>query len=327
MAAITSNAHTPASQLRPLNILRDLPTIANLVETCFADTLDDDGRRYLQQMRRSGKDSAFLRWASHAMDTASLPLTGFVWEEAGEIIGNVSLIPYRHNRRKYYLIANVAVSPAYRRRGIGRDLTQAAIDLARQKHADEIWLQVRDDNPGAILLYQSLGFVERARRTSWRITLDRRSTPTSPTLAVTRRRTRDWPSQEAALRRTYPEFTAWYQPLPWASLKPGFLHSVERFLFSDDTRHWTVTANKQLVAALTWQPMPGGHPDRLWAALPPAGAEEALRALLLRACRDLSAWRTSLALETPDEEYAGAIQAAGFQRQRTLLWMKLEKTG
>ncbi|MBI4731541.1 MAG: GNAT family N-acetyltransferase [Chloroflexi bacterium] len=332
MAVLTTSLSALPPQLRPLNILRDLPAVANLVETCFASTLDDDGRRYLQQMRRSGKDNAFLRWASQVADTASMPLTGFVWEENGEIIGNASLIPYRRNRRKFYLIANVAVHPNQRRRGIGRLLTQAAMQQAGHKHADETWLHVRDDNPGAIALYENLGFRERARRASWRLTLDRTSRPDSPSLEISRRRKRDWPQQEEYLRRLYPETLAWYQSVPWPSLRPGLAYVLERFLLADETRHWTVRAGNDLAAALTWQPMPPNYPDRLWVAVPPSGAGEsplggeALHALLLRARRELASWRTTLALDFPGGEYTDAIQSAGFLLHRTLLWMQLAET-
>jgi ribosomal protein S18 acetylase RimI-like enzyme len=127
MAAITSPMPGQIPQLRSLNILRDLPAVADLVEKCFASTMDAEGKRYIEQMRRAGHDNAFLRWASSAVDSASMPLSGYVWEENSEIIGNVSLIPYRHHKRKYYLIANVAVRPEQRRRGIGRALTGMTI--------------------------------------------------------------------------------------------------------------------------------------------------------------------------------------------------------
>ncbi|MFA5874951.1 MAG: GNAT family N-acetyltransferase, partial [Anaerolineales bacterium] len=126
MAAIAAPITAQIPQLRPLNIVRDLPGVADLVEKCFADTIDADGRNYIQQMRRAGQDNVFMRWASSAVETASMPLSGYIWEENGDIIGNVSLIPYRRARKKIYLIANVAVRPEYRNRGIGRTLTLAA---------------------------------------------------------------------------------------------------------------------------------------------------------------------------------------------------------
>jgi ribosomal protein S18 acetylase RimI-like enzyme len=326
MAVIPISIAVPPPQLRPLNILRDLPAIANLVELCFADTLDEDGRHYLQQMRHASKDNAFLRWATQAVETASMPLSGFVWEENGEIIGNASLIPYRRNRRHCYLIANLAVHPDQRRRGIGRALTLACMDQARRKRANETWLHVRDDNPGAIALYESLGFREQARRTLWRLTLDRETHPAEPGLPITRRRKRDWPKQEEFLHRVYPDLLSWYQPMPWHSLRPGLPYILERFFLADETRHWITLSGNELTAALTWTPYGGGNPDRLWAAVPPAGADETLRALLLRARRELASWRTTLALDFPAGEYAEVIRSTGFRLHRTLIWMQLNET-
>ncbi len=324
MAVIPISLASLPPQLRPINILHDLPAIANLVETCFTDTLDDDGRRYLQQMRRSGSDNAFLRWALRVVDTVSLPLSGFVWDEAGEIIGNASLIPYRRDRHKIFLIANVAVHPNHRRGGIGRVLTEAAMQQAHQKGSQEIWLHVRSDNPGAIQLYENLGFQERFRRTSWLADLDRNKRPEEPAQKATRRRERDWEQQEVYLRRSYPESLAWYQPLPWSSLRAGLFHSLERFLLADATRHWVIHAGRELAAALTWQPSQSGYPDRLWAAVPPSGGEEPLQNLLLHARHVLTPWRHSLSLEFPQGECTDAILSAGFVERRTLLWMQLK---
>ncbi len=64
--------------------------------------------------------------------------------------------------------------------------------------------------------------------------------------------------------------------------------------------------------------------DRLWAAVPPEGSEQALTALLLHARRNLP-WRQTLTLDFPAGEYNASIEAAGFHPQRTLLWMKLQE--
>ena len=208
--------------MRPLNILRDLPGVADLVEKCFADTMDAEGRRYLQQMRRAGQDNVFMRWAANAAESVSMPLSGYVWEENGEIIGNVSLIPYRHKRKKIYLIANVAVRPDYRRRGIGRALTAAAMHHASQRHATATWLHVRDDNPGAIALYTSAW----VSGTGPPHALAGQTRPECPhgglgfhhittALHVTGRQQETW------LQRIYPDLMTWYQPMPWRILRPG----------------------------------------------------------------------------------------------------------
>ena len=322
MAAITAPVLTETPHLRPLNILRDLPAVANLVEKCFADTLDDSGRRYIQQMREAGHDSLFLRWANKAVDSVSMPLSGYVWEENGEVIGNVSVIPHRHKRKYFFLIANVAVSPEHRRRGIGRLLTLAAINHARKRRVEEIWLHVRDDNPGAIELYRSLGFVELARRTQWQGKPDRNASADGLGVNLSDRAGSDWLQQEPWLQRLYPDLLTWYQPMPWRSLRPGPGPALYRFMMDDEVRHWVARRDGAVTAVLSWRSI-AGQEDRMWVAVPPEGSERAITALLLHARRIL-AWRQAITLDFPAGEYSAALDAAGFRPRRMLLWMKLQ---
>jgi ribosomal protein S18 acetylase RimI-like enzyme len=325
MAAITVPILTKTPQLRPLNVFRDLPGVADLVEKCFADTIDSEGRRYLQQMRRAGQDNAFMRWASNAVENASMPLSGYVWEENGEIIGNVSLIPYHHKQKKIYLIANVAVRPDFRRRGIGRALTNTAMQHARQRRANATWLHVRADNPGAIALYTNLGFQELARRTMWQAKPDQNAVlREGPAVTIDRRYPRDWSLQQSWLGRLYPDLMTWYQAMPWRSLLPGLGPLIYRFLMDYDVRHWVArTTAGGPSAILSWQAMTDKN-DRLLAAVPPAGSEHALTTLLITARCSLP-WRQTLTLDFPAGEYSTSIEAAGFHPQRTLLWMKLQE--
>ncbi len=324
MAAITIPILAETPQLRPLNILHDLPGVADLIEKCFASTMDADGRNYLQQMRRAGRDNSFLRWATNAVETASMPLSGYVWEEAGEIIGNVSLIPHRHNHKKIYLIANVAVRPDFRRRGIGRSLTIAAMAHSRQRHASETWLHVRDDNPGAIALYANLGFEEVACRTMWVARPDRNAKAVTGEFTITRRTSHDWPVQKNWLQSLYPDLLTWYQPMPWISLQPGLSGIIYRLMMDYTVRHWVARKNGAISAILSWQAMAGQN-DRLWAAVGPQGSEQTLLALLLHARRELF-WRQNLTLDFPAGKYMFSIEDAGFFPHRTLLWMKLNES-
>lgn len=323
MAAITTPILALKPQLRPLNILRDLPGVADLVEKCFADTIDSEGRRYLQQMRRAGQDNAFMRWASNAVESVSMPLSGYVWEENGEIIGNVSLIPYRHKKRIIFLIANVAVRPDFRRKGIGRALTEKAIRHASERRAVDIWLHVRADNPGAIALYENLGFQELARRTMWQAKPDRNVSIEVPDISITSRASRDWHQQETWLNHLYPELMTWYQSIPWQLIRPGLGFLIYRFILDYEVRHWAARSGLTTLAFLSWQAMPDQN-DRLWAAVPQEGSEQALTALLLQARRVLP-WRKTFTLDYPAGESETSIEAAGFHPQRTLLWMKLQE--
>lgn len=324
MTAIATPIRFKTPQLRPLNIVRDLPGVADLVEKCFADTMDADGHTYIQQMRRAGQDNVFLRWATNAVETASMPLSGYIWEENGEIIGNVSLIPYRHARKKYYLIANVAVRPEYRNRGIGRALTVAAMQHAKQRRAHETWLHVRDDNPGAIELYRSLGFVDAARRTTWQAQPDRNASAGRLGIVVTRRTARDWPTQETWLRHLYPDLLNWYLPMPWNSLRPGIGPALYRFMSDYNVRHWVGRTDILPSAVVSWQAM-AGRTNRLWIAAPPEGNEDILTALLLHARHELFL-REKISLDFPAGQHSTSIEAAGFHPHRTLLWMKSNET-
>ena len=83
-----------SGNLRPFNVARDLKQVADLVELCFADTLDYDGQRYLRQMRSAARNPGYLRWAGLIAERAPLPLSGYVWVEDGQLVGNLTLIPY-----------------------------------------------------------------------------------------------------------------------------------------------------------------------------------------------------------------------------------------
>lgn len=56
-------------------------------------------------------------------------------------------------------ITNVAVDPSFRRMGIGTELMNAAQSEAREKHLQQLILEVRISNEPAISLYNKMGFV------------------------------------------------------------------------------------------------------------------------------------------------------------------------
>ena len=55
-------------------------------------------------------------------------------------------------------ITNIAVSSEYRRRGLGRAVTEALLEYAVNKGIVSVSLEVRASNVPAIALYESLGF-------------------------------------------------------------------------------------------------------------------------------------------------------------------------
>lgn len=64
-------------------------------------------------------------------------------------------------------VMNLAVSPAYRRRGIGRALLRGLADALHAKGVAALLLEVRPSNEAAVSLYRSEGFVQVGRRKNY----------------------------------------------------------------------------------------------------------------------------------------------------------------
>lgn len=64
-------------------------------------------------------------------------------------------------------ILTLAVRPALRRQGLGRALVQAALAEAQRGGARSMFLEAAEDNPAALALYQSLGFVRAGLRRAY----------------------------------------------------------------------------------------------------------------------------------------------------------------
>jgi len=149
-----------ASGLRPFNPLLDLHPATELIELAFGEALDPSSREALREMRALAWLLGPLFWLLSAM---RMPLAdtygGFVWMEKGRIVGNVT-VHRRYSEKKGWFISNLAVHPDYRRRGIARGLVSAGVQMAQQKGARRISLEVRADNFAARRLYEELGFTE-----------------------------------------------------------------------------------------------------------------------------------------------------------------------
>lgn len=64
-------------------------------------------------------------------------------------------------------INNVAVDPAWRRRGLAERLLRSLLDRARENGCREVTLEVRAGNLGAQALYRALGFRVDGRRAGY----------------------------------------------------------------------------------------------------------------------------------------------------------------
>lgn len=78
----------------------------------------------------------------------------FVCEEEGKVLGYMGM----HIILDECYIANVAVFPDCRRRGIGERLVKHCTEVAKKEGCCFITLEVRKSNLGAIALYKKNGF-------------------------------------------------------------------------------------------------------------------------------------------------------------------------
>lgn len=311
---------TAQGHIRRLSMRRDLAAVADLVELCFSDTLDLEGRNFLRGMRETARSASLMGWTDSIIERSPTPQTGLVWEQERSIIGNVSLIPITVSARRCYLIANVAVHPNYRGQGIGRQLTAAAMEFARNRHVPAVWLQVRDDNPSAIHIYEHLSFVERARRTTWRVSDEIPRLSVSSELSLCRRRSSFWFKQQLWLERLYPLEFSWSLPVDRKLLRPDFWGNMYRLMSMENPRQWAVQRKGVLQAVLTWRHV-NDYNDPLWLAIPDTVDEEALLTLLVHA-RSRIPRQQPTSLNLPAGLAKEPLMQAGFRPAHTLIWME-----
>lgn len=320
--AIALNKKGSPANLRAFDVRRDLLAVADLVELCFQDSLDSDGRYYIQQMRETAHSGKFLGFAPGG-SRGNMPPGGFVWLEEGRLLGNLSLIPVRSPGINRFLIANVAVHPNYRRRGIARSLTQAALERAKLRGSTQVWLQVDEENAAAQKLYRNMGFVERAHRKTWQAyPQPEKSRAAATTIRVRARRSPDWPQQRAWLENIYPSEVRWNLSLDMKPLEPGWRGSLKRLTGERHFEQWAAVIRSALLGVLSWQSS-ALQADHLWLAAPPEHEEQALFALLAHAHHHLRPDRP-LALNYPAGRLEKAFAASGFAPARSLIWMQYQ---
>lgn len=324
MTAVSKLAIKPSPDrfLRPFDGRKDTRAVADLVEMCFADTLDADGRRYLNHLRMNASNTGLLRWTALTAGLSSASLSGYVWEQDGKIVGNASLIPYFVGGKRFFLIANVAVHQEYRRLGIARKLTERVIQQAQAQGAPQVWLHVRDDNEAAYNLYHSLNFIEQTRRTTWLNHGQRVPDNLSANVRFVPLRGSHWPLLRRWLQETYPPKFAWHLAINANLLRPGFLGWLWRMINNTYVTQWGMLEGRRLLGVASWQSSHGAT-DQLYLAVPSDSREDDVRALLVYTSCHIPSQRM-VSLDYPAEMFSQACQAAGFSKRQTLIWMCLD---
>jgi ribosomal protein S18 acetylase RimI-like enzyme len=179
-ALVRRGAADQDGSIRPTNLARDLYQIAELVEIAFESDLDANGRASIQEMKALGRMGPLL-WLFSFLEPVGMGLglgQGYVWRINGRVVGNVSI----HSGGVHpwlgrgFLIANVAVHPSQRRKGIARLLMQASMEMIeRSMHGQWVALEVDADNTGAVRLYEELGFQAFETLNHWELSYGLRS--------------------------------------------------------------------------------------------------------------------------------------------------------
>jgi len=323
MISVSASPIINKNRIRKINISRDLDQVADLIERCFPIHLDHDGQTYIREMRKTARQMQFLGSLSTLSDLDRNKASGFVWEEEGQIIGNLSLIPFKDQEKNIYLIANVAVDPNQRRRGIARALTNHALDFLRRKNVAEAWLQVRDDSPAAYQLYRSTGFVDHVVRTTWRIQpveFNLLEKGRIKNTHVGKRHKEDWEFQRKWLLKRYPKSIRWSLPVNFSRFEPGLLQKIANIFEGVALKHWTISNQKECLGAVTWQKT-STYANNIWLAFPedvtPSVFSYALQVVMKRLPRS-----HPISIDYPKDCFAEEFKNRGFKEFRTLIWMK-----
>lgn len=111
----------------------DIADVAEIEKSCFSSPWTEDGLR---------------------SELTNTQAEFFVLEYDGAVAAYMGM----HIVLDECYIANIAVSPAYRRRGLGKSLVENALKVSKEKNCSFITLEVRVSNAPAIELYAGCGF-------------------------------------------------------------------------------------------------------------------------------------------------------------------------
>ena len=311
----------PTSRIRAIRLREDLQQIADLIELCFSQNIDPEGLEYIRHIRQTANNFSGLILDNTTPENSMLPFHGYVWVENKQIIGNVTLIPLRNKEKGSYFVANVAVHPNYRGRGIGKQLTERAIRHVREHQGNQVYLQVRDDNEIAIQIYRNLGFDEISRRTLWTY---RPSKPVvdnpSTNVKITGREKEDWPQQKLWLDSLYPKEIHWNIPIRVERMEPTLANWLNRLMYAEFQRSWSVRRDSKLLGVVTVDHSSESH-DYCWLATSPIWEDEVIRSVFPVITHKVL-FPKRLAVNYPAGRAREAFEAVGMRELNTLLWMK-----
>lgn len=333
MLAATSSPHSARSGgIRHANLAQDLRPIADLIEICFSEQLDAGGRATIQDMRGLARLGPLLHLLAMGDRMLRGIGQGFVWEDGGRIVGNVTLFPaaYPAKLGRVIVIANVAVAPEYRRQGIAKRLMDAGLEAIRAGGGTAIILQVEGDNDAARHLYYNMGFRSERVWHNWYRGSHLNAPPQlmhSP--YITLRPGNLWKAEYALAARLFPAEQGglgWQRPLHPREFHRPPLANALGLMGGESTERWIVREGQAIRGSLWARTKFGGGPIRLTMLVPPEEHAALAEPLLNYALRRLVGGYRSLSVEHPTDDVATSdlLKRHRFTVRRTLEHMRLD---
>jgi ribosomal protein S18 acetylase RimI-like enzyme len=332
MAVLTGSLAEEHFGLRPMDPMRDLRGVADLIEEAFADDLDQSGQSALQELRWLSRIKPVLWWMVYSNPEHTDFLSGFVWEEDKKIVGNITINRSSAGSRRW-LISNLAVSKKYRRRGIARGLMYAALELVNEYNGSMVSLQVRADNESARQLYDDLQFKEISGSTHLVAAQVPAVTelPLPPAVVFRPRRFDMADAKEAyhlanvatpiSVQKEWPIRQSQFR-LGSGELVNNF---IRQFQGGGPTAYWVVEDGQRFVASVDITPGTWRKKHEITLMVHPDWRGILERPLISRALAYLQPWPTrGIAIRQPvfHPEAIEAYKFLGLTEKQTLLWMK-----
>lgn len=328
MEAATERFSTAESGIRPFDIGRDLRPVAELIADAFTSELDPRGVAALREMRIMSHIGGLLKLLNRSTGEFDDIFNGFVWVEQGRVVGNVTV--QRADREgNRWQIANVAVAPPFRGRGIAHRLMDRALEYIQTSDGRWAVLQVYSQNAVARRLYEHLEFEDVGGTTELR--LDRLPAVNEPDAVPNFRSFSSnlWqPLYELATNQLSGQ-AQWWRALRRSDFQPTFEEQVGEWLSRTIGHHHVhrrcIQTARRFEAALilTAQRWRGAHEIQFWVRPENYGRYESL----------LMQWMLATLQSYPrlpvdvkvSMEHTAAIDAFtefGFRVQQTLITMR-----
>jgi ribosomal protein S18 acetylase RimI-like enzyme len=123
-------------------------------------------RRYLAALEAPSLES----FRSFVLDTINQGHARFAALADGEMVGWCDALPKPLPIHRHVGVLGMGLLPSHRGQGIGRRLLERTLEAARVGGLSRVELTVREDNPGAIALYEKAGFAaEGVQRNAFKV--------------------------------------------------------------------------------------------------------------------------------------------------------------